>query len=159
MPAATHPITPAIRALRAAKVNFEPLLYKYKEKGGTAHSSAELGWDEHTVIKTLVVKSASATYLALMHGDRELSLRRLARHLQCKNLVMASPVQVNRVTGYQVGGVSPFGTRQTIPVFAQTSIAQLDRLAINGGKRGFLVSLTADDLNAVLRPTWIEMSA
>lgn len=159
MPAAPHPITPAIRALRAAKVDFEPLLYKYKDKGGTARSSSELGWDEHAVIKTLVVKSASTTYLALMHGDRELSLRALARHLKCKTLEMASPAQVNRVTGYQVGGVSPFGTRQTVPVFAQTSIAQLDRLAINGGKRGFLVSLTVTDLNAVLRPTWIEISA
>lgn len=159
MPAASHPITPAVRALRAAKVEFEPLLYQYQEKGGTARSSSELGWDEHAVIKTLVVRNDAATYLALMHGDRELSLRNLARHLKCKSLDMASPAQVTRVTGYQVGGVSPFGTRQAIPIFAQASIAALDRIAINGGKRGFLVSLTVNDLNAVLGPSWIDIAA
>lgn len=155
----SHPITPAIRALRAAKVDFEPLLFKYKEKGGTAHSSSELGWAEHAVIKTLVVQRGDSHCLALMHGDRELSLRGLARHLKCKSLEMAGPAQVTRVTGYQVGGVSPFGTRQQLPVFAQATISELDRLAINGGKRGFLVALTPEDLNKVLDLTWLEMSA
>lgn len=155
----SHPVTPAVRALRAAKVDFEPLLYKYQDKGGTARSSSELGWEEHAVIKTLVVQHGSGTCLALMHGDRELSLRALARHLKCKSLDMATPAQVTRVTGYQIGGVSPFGTRQKIPVFAQASIATLDRLAINGGKRGFLVAITPADIGKVLSPTWINIAA
>lgn len=155
-----HPVTPAVRALRAAKVDFEALLFRYVEKGGTAHSSAELGWDEHAVIKTLVVEGPTRDhYAVLMHGDRELSLRGLARQLSLKTLQMADPNVVLRITGYQVGGVSPFGMRQKIPLLAQKSIAELPRLAINGGKRGFLVSITPDDLTRVTELRWVDAQA
>lgn len=156
--ASSCPTTPAVRVLRDAKIDFEPLLYPYKDKGGTARSSSLLGLDEHTVIKTLVVEGpARDFYVVLMHGDRQLSLRALAKLLKLKSLKMAEPNTVHRVSGYQVGGVSPFGMRQALPLFAQASIRPLPRIAINGGKRGFLVSLTSGDLDRVLKPRWVEV--
>lgn len=158
--AASHPITPAIRALRAANVSFEPLLFDYRDKGGTAHSSAQLGWEERRVIKTLIVKGVGRdAYVILMHGDRQLSLRGLGRVIGIKSLDMADPALVNKLTGYQIGGVSPFGIRHALPIYAQQSIRSLDRIAINGGKRGFLVSLTPDDLSRVLNPRWVDVAA
>lgn len=153
-----HPTTPAVRALRDAKIDFEPLLYPYKDKGGTARSSSLLGLDEHTVIKTLVVQGAGRDlYVVLMHGDRQLSLRALSKLVEVKSLKMAEPSTVQRVSGYQVGGVSPFGMRQTLPLFAQESIQALPRIAINGGKRGFLVGLTPQALERVLNPRWVNV--
>lgn len=160
MPTPTYPVTPAIRVLRRAKVQFEALLFRYVEKGGTAHSSATLGWDEHRVIKTLVVQGPERQHFAvLMHGDKELSLRGLARQLELKQMHMADPGVVTKLTGYQVGGVSPFGMRQDLPILAQHSIQNLDRIAINGGKRGFLVSITPEDLTRVLEPRWVDAAA
>lgn len=154
-----YPTTPAVRVLRDSKIEFDPLLYPYQDKGGTARSSSLLGLDEHTVIKTLVVQGSSRDlYVVLMHGDRQLSLRALSKLLKLKSLSMADPKTVHRVCGYQVGGVSPFGMRQALPLYAQQSIRTLPRIAINGGKRGFLVSLTPDDLDRVLNPRWVEVT-
>lgn len=146
-----HPITPAIRALRAAKVEFVPRLYDYVEKGGTRHSSAEIGMPEHAVIKTIVLQTDEGdVLLVLMHGDRKVSTKQLARHLGVKTVEPCTPEVANKHTGYLVGGTSPFGTRRELPVYMQDSIAALDRIAINGGKRGFLVEMNPADIAKVV---------
>lgn len=154
------PITQAVRALRSAKVGFTPHLYDYVEHGGTAHSAASLGVDEHTVIKTIVLENErKQPLICLQHGDREVSTKNLARTIGCKTITPCTPEVANRHTGYLVGGTSPFGTRKPIPIYLQESIAALPRVYINGGKRGFLVGITADDLVRVLKPTLVDAAA
>ncbi|MCA9757517.1 MAG: aminoacyl-tRNA deacylase [Candidatus Eisenbacteria bacterium] len=153
------PVTPAIRQLRAAGVAFEGHLYDYVERGGTAHSAASLGVDEHMVIKTLVLESdRGAPLIVLMHGDREVSLQRLARLLEVRRVVPCAPEMATKHTGYLVGGTSPFGTKKSLPVYMEASISSLPRIFINGGKRGFLVELSARDLTTVLAPTPVTVA-
>lgn len=153
------PVTPAVRALRAAKIEFEEHLYDYVEKGGTAHSAQCLGVDEHAVIKTLVFEDESKQPLiVLMHGDRQVSTQKLARRLGKKRIDPCRPEIATKHTGYLVGGTSPFGTKKPLPVYAEASIFDLDRLYINGGKRGFLVSFVAADLNRALAVTPVEVA-
>ena len=147
------PVTPAVRALRAAGVPFGEHLYDYVERGGTAHSSACLGVPEHIVIKTLVLEDeAKRPLLVLMHGDLQASTQKLARDLGLKRIGPCSPEVAARHTGYLVGGTSPFGTKKALPVFAEASIEALPLAYINGGKRGFLVSLAGADIFRVLSP-------
>jgi Cys-tRNA(Pro) deacylase len=146
-----YPVTPAIRALREKKVAFEPHLYDYKERGGTAHSAAELGVPEHTVIKTLVMETESREPLiVLMHGDREVSTKELARIIGVKTVAPCDASTAQKHTGYMLGGTSPFGTRNSMPVYAEKTIFDLPKIFINGGKRGFLVSIAASDLRVAL---------
>ncbi len=146
-----YPITPAVRVLREKKIEFAPHLYAYKEHGGTRHSAAELGVDEHSVIKTLVMETDSREPLIiLMHGDREVSTKELARALGVKTVLPCSPDTAQKHTGYMVGGTSPFGTRKRLPVYAEKTIFDLPRIFINGGKRGFLVEIDPKDLRAAL---------
>lgn len=152
------PITSGVRFLRSHKMAFTPHLYEWEEHGGTAHSAASLGVDEHQVIKTLVLETElRKPLIVLMHGDREVSTKNLARFLGCKSVQPCSPQNVTRYTGYQVGGCSPFGTRQSLPIYAESTILELPRLFINGGKRGFLVEIAPDSL-AVLSPTPIHVA-
>ncbi len=146
------PVTPAVRVLRAAGITFEPHLYDYVERGGTRHSAAELGVDEHEVIKTLVLETdQGAPLLVLMHGDREVATGLLAKAIGTKSVQPCRPDIAQKHTGYQVGGTSPFGTRMAgLPVYVERTIFNLPRLFINGGKRGFLVSLAPNDLFLVL---------
>ena len=145
-----YPVTPAIRVLRAAKVEFEPHLYDYVEKGGTRVSAGALGVDEHAVIKTLVFETdAAKPFIVLMHGDRQVSAKELARQLRVKSVQPATPERAQKVTGYLTGGTSPFGTKTKTPVYVEQSIFELQKIYINGGKRGFLVSTAP----AVLRQT------
>jgi len=154
------PITQAIRALRSAKVEFTPHLYDYVDHGGTAHSAESLGVDEHAVIKTIVLEDERRQpMICLQHGDREVSTRNLARTIGCKSIAPCAPDIANRHTGYLVGGTSPFGTRKAIPVYMQESVAQLPRIYINGGKRGFLVGIAPGDLVRVLKPTLVDAAA
>lgn len=154
------PITQAVRALRSAKVGFTPHLYDYVEHGGTAHSAASLGVDEHTVIKTIVLEDErKQPLICLQHGDREVSTKNLARAMGCKTITPCTPEVANRHTGYLVGGTSPFGTRKPIPIYLQESITALPRIFINGGKRGFLVGIAVDDLVRVLKPTLVDAAA
>jgi len=154
------PITHAVRALRSAKVGFTPHLYDYVEHGGTAHSAASLGVDEHTVIKTIVLEDErKQPLICLQHGDREVSTKNLARAIGCKTITPCTPEVANRHTGYLVGGTSPFGTRKPIPIYLQESITALPRIFINGGKRGFLVGIAVDDLVRVLKPTLVDAAA
>ena len=154
------PITPAVRYLREAGIEFVPHLYEYVEKGGTRESASQLGVDEHTIVKTLVFETSERNYLiVLMHGDREVSTKNLARHLGVKAVEPASPEKVTKLTGYQVGGTSPFGTRTSLPIYAERTIFDLDRIYINGGKRGFLIEIDPLRLEHVLRVEKVNAAA
>jgi Cys-tRNA(Pro) deacylase len=142
-----HPVTPGVRVLREKKIPFLPHLYPYQEHGGTQHAARCLNVDEHAVVKTLVMQGeARSFFLVLMHGDREVSTRHLAREIGWKHVTPAEPDAALRVTGYQVGGISPFGTRSSLPVCVEHTILSLPSIYINGGKRGFLVQVAPDDL-------------
>jgi len=149
--------TPAVHFLRQHGVAFTAHEYRYEERGGTAVSSRELGVDEHRVIKTLVMEDERGQPLiVLMHGDREVSTKSLARQIGCKTVTPCAPDVAPKHTGYMVGGTSPFGTRKTLPIYAERTIADLDRLYINGGARGFLVCMAAADLMRVLSPQLVD---
>jgi Cys-tRNA(Pro) deacylase len=152
------PVTAAVRQLRAEKVNFTDHPYAYEEKGGTAVSARELGVDEHCVIKTLVMEDENKNPLIiLMHGDLQVSTKELARVMGVKQVSPCNPDTANRHTGYVVGGTSPFGTRRRMPVYMEAGIADLDRIYINGGKRGYLVSMIPDELIRVLGPIQVTV--
>jgi Cys-tRNA(Pro) deacylase len=141
------PVTPALRFLRARNAVFEGHLYEYVEKGGTAVSSVALGVDEHAVVKTLVMEDdARRPLIVLMHGDRQVSTKELARVLGQKRITPCTPESAEHHTGYVVGGTSPFATRKTLPIYIEETILELPRLYINGGKRGFLVSMAPKEL-------------
>jgi len=154
------PMTPAVRLLLAQKVQFEPCFYDYEDRGGTAVSSRELGVSEHAVVKTLVMQDENKKpMIVLMHGDREVSTKQLARELGVKTVSSCDPATADRHSGYQVGGTSPFGTRKPMPVYMQKSIADLEVIYINGGKRGFLVKIAPADAIRLLNPTLLEIIA
>ena len=137
--------------MREKKVDFVPHLYDYVEKGGTAHSADTLGVDEHAVVKTLVFETnEKKPLIVLMHGDRSVSTKELARHLKVKAVAPVSPEKAAKLTGYLVGGTSPFGTKTKLPVYAEKTIFELDKIYINGGKRGFLVEIAPCVLKNVL---------
>ena len=152
-------MTPAVRALEAGGVAFTPHTFEYVERGGTRHSSQVLGVPEHQVIKTLVFEDEQRRPLiVLMHGDREVSTKALARHLGVKKVAPCSPETAERHTGYQVGGTSPFGLRKPLPIHLERSIAELPRIWINGGGRGFLVELDPRELVRLLAPALVEVA-
>ena len=137
-----YPITPAVRFLREKNVEFIPHLYNYIEHGGTSESAKQLGVDEHAVIKTIVFETnEKKPLIVLMHGDREVSTKNLARQISVRSVEPATAERATKFTGYVFGGTSPFGTRTKIPVFVEASIFELERIYINGGKRGFLVEI------------------
>ena len=145
-----YPVTPAVRSLRAGSIDFIPHLYQYEEHGGTHQASSICGVPEHEVIKTLVMEVDSRwRLLVLMHGDREVSTKQLARELGVKRVSPCDPVSAEKHTGYEVGGISPFGTRKSLPVYVESSIMELDRIFINGGKRGFMIEIDPCDLEKV----------
>ena len=153
-----YPITAAIRKLRAAKVEFSPHLYNYVEKGGTRASAAALDVPEHAVIKTLLFETdAAKPFIVLMHGDRQVSAKELARQIGAKSIRTCSPNTAQRVTGYLVGGTSPFGAKTKTPVYVEKSVFKLPLIYINGGKRGFLVSMPPDTLRKVLKVEEVEV--
>ena len=151
--------TPAIHLLKQHRVPFTEHEYRYKERGGTAVSSRELGVDEHVVIKTLVMEDErKQPLIVLMHGDKEVSTKPLARQIGRKMVTPCSPDAAQKHTGYLVGGTSPFGTRKPMPVFLERSIADLECIYINGGRRGFLIALAPSDLVRVLSPILVDAS-
>lgn len=153
------PSTPAVLALRAAKVEFTPHFYDYQEHGGTAVSSRELGVDEHHVVKTLVMEDEAADpFIVLMHGDMKVSTRELARTMGAKRVAPCAPDAAQRHSGYRVGGTSPFGTRKRLPVYMEKSILDLPRIYINGGSRGFLVGMAPQAIVDLLRPVLVEVA-
>lgn len=134
--------TPATQLLKAHKVAYTEHPYEYLEHGGAQHSAAVLGFDPFTVVKTLIMQDQDAKPLVvLMHGNRKVSTKNLARQIGVKSVEPCAPEVANRHSGYLVGGTSPFGTRRTMPVFIEETILGLPRIAINGGRRGFLVQI------------------
>ncbi len=153
------PVTLAIRALRAANVAFEPHVYPWEAHGGTAHSAAALGVDEHAVIKTLIFEDDQKQPLCvLMHGDREVSGKQLARLASKRSVGPCRPEVADRHSGYQVGGTSPFGLKRAMPVFMQETILLEPKIYINGGARGFLVAIDPKDARRVLGPTLVDVA-
>ena len=153
-----YPITPAIRVLREKKIEFEPHVFEYVEKGGTRHSAEVLGVDEHSIIKTLIFETnEKKPLIVLQQGDRKVSTKNLARILNVKSVAPAAPEKANKLTGYLVGGTSPFGVRTKMPVYAEKTIFELEKIYINGGKRGFLVEIEPKVLREVLQAKEIEV--
>jgi len=154
----THPITPAIRVLREVKIEFEPQVFEYVEKGGTKHSAEVLSVDEHAVIKTLVFETnEQKPLIVLMHGDFQVSTKELARVLSVKTIAPVAPEKASKLTGYLVGGTSPFGARTKMPVYVEKTIFDLDKIYINGGKRGFLIAIEPRVLREVLEMEAVEV--
>ena len=152
------PVTAAVRFLRQEKVEFSDHLYEYEEKGGTAVAARELGFDEHLMIKTLIMEDEHKNPLiVLMHGDMEVSTKELARFLGVKTITPCLPEIANKHSGYLVGGTSPFGTKKVMPVYMEETILQLPKIFINGGKRGYLVSMNPTELIRVLKPTLVKV--
>ncbi|HOJ14859.1 MAG TPA: aminoacyl-tRNA deacylase [Deltaproteobacteria bacterium] len=149
-----YPVTPAVRVLREKGIPFAPHSYPYVENGGTHQVALSLHIPEHRVIKTLVMKDEeSRPFIVLMHGDREVSTRSLARQLGLRHVEPCSERDAQRLTGYLVGGISPFGTKTELPVYAEAGIFDMDRIFINGGKRGFMVEIDPAHLEKALKVT------
>ena len=154
------PETPATSFLRQHKINFTEHLYDYVERGGTAESARQLGVDEHSIVKTLVMQDQDAKPLIiLMHGDRQVSLKNFARQIGAKKVEPCKPEIAQRHTGYQVGGTSPFGTRKVLPVYVERSILGLPSIHINGGHRGFLVQISPKVLTDLLEAHPVDSAA
>jgi Cys-tRNA(Pro) deacylase len=154
------PSTPATRLLRDQGVPFTEHVYRYEEHGGTRLSARALGVDEHAVVKTLVLEdNEGQPLIVLMHGDREVSLKTLARLIGKKSVEMCEPRTAQRHSGYAVGGTSPFGTRQPMPVYVERSVFTLDHIYVNGGARGFLVRIAPADLARVLAPISVDVAS
>ena len=150
-------ITPAIRQLRAANAAFELFTYTYVEHGGTRVACEALGIDERACIKTLVLETPDKKPLViLMHGDREVSLKQLARVLNVKSVAPCDPDTAQRHSGYQVGGTSPFGLRKPLPVYVERTILDLPHLYINAGRRGLLCKITPATLTSILNPNPVD---
>ena len=149
----------AIRALRAAGVAFVPHAYPWQPRGGTRASSDALGVPEHGVVKTLIFETERGDPLCiLMHGDREVSAKQLARAIGTKAVAPCAPEVADRHSGYQVGGTSPFGLKRAMPVYMQSSILALPRIYINGGARGLLVEIDPRDARRVLAPILVDVA-
>jgi len=153
------PLTPAIHFLRSKGIGFTGHLYKYEEKGGTAASARELNVPEHIVIKTLVFKmDGKDPIIVLMHGDREVSTKELARQIGAKQIGKCEEAEAQRHTGYMFGGTSPFGTRKPLPVYIESTILELPEIYINGGKRGFLVKIAPGDFSKAFPCTPVSVA-
>jgi Cys-tRNA(Pro) deacylase len=151
--------TPAIHALRRHRVAFTEHPYRYEDHGGTRVSSRELGVAEHHVIKTLIMQDeGKQPLIVLMHGDREVSTKALARAIGVKTVEPCPPDVAARHTGYMVGGTSPFGTRKPLPVYVERTILALEQVYVNGGRRGFLVSLDPEVFVDVLQATPVDVA-
>ena len=151
------PSTPATRVLKKLGVEFTDHLYSYEEHGGTRVSSLALGVDEHAVVKTLIMENElKKPLIVLMHGDRKVSTKELARQIGCKKVEPCKPETANKHSGYLVGGTSPFGTKTKMPIYVERSILDLDRIYINGGRRGYLVGMDPKELQKVCSFSEVE---
>lgn len=152
------PMTLAIRELQNHDIKFSPHQFSYVEKGGTKHSSATLGVSEHQIIKTLIMENdKKEPMVILMHGDLQVSTKQMARHLGVKTVFPCKPEVADRHSGYQIGGTSPFGTKRKMPIYMEKTILDYDIIYINGGQRGFLVSMSPQDVVKVLQPELVNV--
>jgi Cys-tRNA(Pro) deacylase len=153
------PVTPAVRVLRDNKVKFTEHPYRYVDRGGTAESARQLGVNEHAVVKTLILEDEQKrAMIVLMHGDKEVSTKELARIIGVKRVEPCSPEAAQKHSGYMVGGTSPFGTRKSMQVYLEETIHDLPKIYINGGRRGYLVGISPLDLMKVLNPIPIKVA-
>ncbi len=153
------PVTPAIRLLKQKKADFTEFIYEYEEKGGTAQTATELSVEEHSVIKTLVIDCGEKDpVIILMHGDKEVSMKNLARQLAVKTAQPATSDMASKATGYQFGGTSPFGTKKSLQIAAEKSIFDLDSIYINGGKQGFILKMKPQVLKDIFPITEVEVA-
>ncbi len=151
--------TPATAFLKKHGVSFTEHVYAYEKHGGTAVSARELGVPEHEVVKTLVMEDeAKQPFIVLMHGDRKVSTKNLARQIGVKKVEPCTPETANRHSGYLVGGTSPFGTRKRLPVYVEKSVLGLARIYINGGRRGYLVGIEPGELVRLLAAKLVEVA-
>ncbi len=151
--------TPATAFLKKHGVSYTGHSYEYEEHGGTAVSARELGVPERAVVKTLVMQDdKAAPLIVLMHGDRKVSTKNLARQIGVKGVEPCKPEVAQRHSGYQVGGTSPFGTRKRMPVYVEKTILELDKIYINGGRRGYLVGIAPGELTRVLQVVVVEVA-
>jgi Cys-tRNA(Pro) deacylase len=151
--------TQATVFLKANRVEYTEHEYEYVERGGTEVSAQSLGVTEHEVVKTLVMQDEDGKPLiVLMHGDRKVSTKNLARQAGVKRIEPCKPDAAQRHSGYQVGGTSPFGTRKKLPVYLERSILELPHIYINGGRRGFLVRISSQDLLRTLQPQLVDVA-
>ncbi len=149
--------TPATQYLRKQKISFTEHPYHYEEHGGTQVSARELGVDEHCVVKTLVMQNeANKPLIVLMHGDCTVSTKNLARQIGCKSISPCTPEMAQRHTAYQVGGTSPFGTKKIMPVYIESSILNLEKIYINGGRRGYLVGIAPQIITEALKAVAVD---
>jgi Cys-tRNA(Pro) deacylase len=149
--------TPATQFLRRQDIAFSEHPYDYEEHGGTTVSARKLGVDEHAVVKTLVMQDETAKpLLVLMHGDRKVSTKNLARQIGCKSVEPCKPDVANRHSGFLIGGTSPFGTRKAMPVYVELSILALEKIYINGGRRGYLIGIAPQVLTQALSATAVQ---
>jgi Cys-tRNA(Pro) deacylase len=154
-----HTGTPATMFLAAQGVAFTEHHFEYVENGGTAHTSAALGVPEHQVVKTLIMENERGDPLVvLMHGDRKVSTKELARQASAKRIAPSKPEVATRHSGYLIGGTSPFGTRKRMPVYLERSILELPRIYINGGRRGYLLGMDSAELVRTLSPTLVDVA-
>jgi Cys-tRNA(Pro) deacylase len=154
-----YPITPAVRVLREKNISFVPFVYRYEEHGGTKQFAQEFTVSDHQVIKTLVFETdQKKPLLMLMHGDREVSTKQLARTIGAKHIIPCDANTAMRNTGYQFGGTSPFGTRNALPVYVEKTILNQTKIYINGGKRGFIVEIVPADLKKVFPVIEVEVA-
>ena len=150
--------TPATAFLAKLGVKYTEHEFEYIEHGGTGHSSSSLGVPEHHVVKTLVMENERAEpLLVLMHGDRKVSTKELARQAGMKRIVPCQPETATRHSGYLIGGTSPFGTRKRMPIFLERSVLELERIYINGGRRGYLLGMPPAELVRVLSPVLVDV--
>lgn len=152
------PVTPAVRLLRNFNVDFVAHEYDYEDKGGTKQTANELQVVEHNVIKTLILDADGEIVCMLMHGDKEVSLKELARIMDVKKVEPCEAKIANNATGYMFGGTSPFGTKKKLPVYAQVTIFDLNRVYINGGKRGLILELSPDIIMTILNPELVDVA-
>ena len=154
-----HSETAATSALKQHGITYTEHIYEYVEHGGTSVSSSSLGVDEHHVVKTLIFEDDKRQPLCvLMHGDRKVSTKELARQIGAKRVAPCKPEDAMRHSGYQVGGCSPFGLRKPMPIYMEESILGIERILINGGKRGFLVGLAPQNVVDVVKPTLVNVA-
>ncbi len=152
------PVTAAIRVLRENGVSFSEHTYSYVEHGGTAEGSLQLGLDEHSLVKTLIMEDElKKPLVVLMHGDREVSTKELARIVGVKRVTPCTPETAQKHSGYMVGGTSPFGMRKIMPIYMEHTIVDLQKIYINGGRRGYLVGIHPGELLRVLNPIFVKV--
>jgi Cys-tRNA(Pro) deacylase len=153
------PVTAAIRVLRKNGVSFSEHAYTYVDRGGTAEGALQLGLHEHSLVKTLIMEDElKKPCIVLMHGDKEVSTKELARIIGVKRIIPCASEIAQKHSGYMVGGTSPFGTRKTMPIYMEETIRDLPAIYINGGKRGYLVGIDPKEMLRILNPILVKVA-